>query len=149
MKTTLLFLFVCLSVSLFGQNYYLRDDTDFDSWNINHFQAYHIARLNNGEPINGVVLDLYFNGNVMNEHTFKDGKLNGRFRQYTFNGEVKVEGFYKNGYQDGLWRDFYTPNGRMKDENGLIQTEYIAFWKDGEIQWSRCYDENGKKMVCD
>lgn len=52
------------------------------------------------------------------------------------NGKVKYVAFYVNGEQNGPTR-IYTSKGFIEE-----------FYKNGKIEWTKCYDENAKEMKC-
>ena len=54
----------------------------------------------------------YANGKNHISVKVKDGKLNGRYREYYPNGELKLTGRFKNGKKHGNWKA-YSANGKL------------------------------------
>lgn len=75
----------------------------------------------------------YPNGNIMQEWTYKDGKIAGVLKNYSENGNLKSEVNYKNGEANGFLR-FYDDNGKLRSES-IIQ--------DFEVIDLKTYDEEG------
>ena len=108
------------------------------------------------ENFTGQVIKKYKNGQVKSIENFKNGKLNGEFKEFfengslfqvgTFkNGEMKnIRVFYENGNlkfeqnlkdRKGRYKGYY-PNGQLEEEGEVFQGEKIGVW--------RYYNEEGK-----
>ena len=108
------------------------------------------------ENFTGQVIKKYKDGQVESIENFKNGKLNGEFKEFfedgslsqigTFkNGEMKsIRVFYENGnlkFEQNLkdrkrrYKGYY-PNGQLEEEGEVFQGEKIGVW--------RYYNEEGK-----
>ena len=75
------------------------------------------------------------NGQLMWEHPWKDGKLDGVERALYKNGQLKMEGHWKDGKQDGIYYEWYS--------NGQLHFE--LYWKNGKLDGvERVWYENGQ-----
>ncbi len=66
----------------------------------------------------------FTNGNLVQESTYKNGILDGVYKEYSRSGGIQKEINYKDGKLDGLFRYY--------DENGKINLEYN--YKNGKQQ---------------
>lgn len=73
----------------------------------------------------------YDNGNVLQEGTYKDGKLDGKWVMYDVQGNKKAMGFYRAGQKVGKW--FFW------EEKALTEIDYtdnqiaaVLSWKNAE-----------------
>lgn len=73
--------------------------------------------------LHGVVLK-YLNGDLTQESNYKEGVLDGVYKEYSRNGMLQKEINYKNGKLDGPFRYY--------DENGKVNLEYL--YKAGKQQ---------------
>ena len=108
------------------------------------------------ENFTGQIIKKYKDGQVKSIENFKNGKLNGEFKEFfengslfqvgTFkNGEMKnIRVFYENGNlkfeqnlkdRKGRYKGYY-PNGQLEEEGEIFQGEKIGVW--------RYYNEEGK-----
>ena len=108
------------------------------------------------ENFTGQIIKKYNNGQVKSIENFKNGKLNGEFKEFfedgklfqiaTFkNGDMKnIKVFYENGNlkfeqnlkdRKGRYKGYY-PNGQLEEEGEVFQGEKIGVWK--------YYNEEGK-----
>ena len=55
------------------------------------------------------------------------------------NGDGKIERHYKNGKNDGIWKKWYKND----------QLQYEKNYKDGEIIFEKCWDEDGNEIECE
>ena len=79
--------------------------------------------------------DLFYYTPIELERNYKDGKLDGLFKEWYENGQLKEEGNYKDGERDGLQRHWY--------ENG--QLKYEGNFKDGKGDGlEKLWYENGQ-----
>ena len=97
----------------------------------------------------GQVIKKYKNGQVKSIENFKNGKLNGEFKEFFENGSLFQMGTFKNGdmknikvfYENGnlkfeqnlkdrkgKYRGYY-PNGHLEAEGEVFQGEEIGLWK--------------------
>ena len=101
------------------------------------------------ENFTGQVIKKYKSGQVKSIENFKNGKLNGEFKEFlkmaslfqigTFkNGDMKnIKVFYENGNlkfeqnlkdRKGKYRGYY-PNGMLEVEGEVFQGDEIGLWK--------------------
>lgn len=97
----------------------------------------------------GQIIKKYKNGQVKSIENFKNGKLNGEFKEFFENGNLSQIGSFKNGdmknikvfYENGnlkfeqnlkerkgKYRGYY-PNGQLEEEGEVFQGEEIGLWK--------------------
>jgi|TARA_B100001964_G_scaffold226570_1_gene275606 antitoxin component YwqK of YwqJK toxin-antitoxin module len=104
-------------------------------------------KLNNGDKV-GKWVYFYENGDVLKEEEYKNGKLNGLFRQFFPNGNISVGGSYKDGLKTGPWLynkengerhifEFEYKEGKldgyMSTYNEMGETELMVSYSNGEI----------------
>ncbi len=119
---------------------------------------------NNGKP-EGITRDYYMNGTLQCEFmlvsedpdvykgriktfykdgkpstlaTFKNGKMNGPFKEWREDGTLVSEGEMENDKQNGDWK-FYHENGTLSGEGKLINSAFDGHWT--------FYFPNGKKRI--
>ena len=101
------------------------------------------------ENFTGQVIKKYKNGQVKSIENFKNGKLNGEFKEFFENGSLFQMGTFKNGdmknikvfYENGnlkfkqnlkdrkgKYRGYY-PNGMLEAEGEVFQGDEIGLWK--------------------
>ena len=101
------------------------------------------------ENFTGQIIKKYKDGQVKSIENFKNGKLNGEFKEFfendslfqvgTFkNGDMKnIKVFYENGNlkfeqnlkdRKGKYRGYY-PNGKLEVEGEVFQGDEIGLWK--------------------
>ena len=101
------------------------------------------------ENFTGQVIKKYKNGQVKSIENFKNGKLNGEFKEFFENGSLFQIGTFKNGdmknikvfYENGnlkfeqnlkdrkgKYRGYY-PNGILEVEGEVFQGDEIGLWK--------------------
>lgn len=66
----------------------------------------------------------FLNGNLAQESNYKEGILDGIYKEYSRSGSIQKEINYKNGKLDGAFRYY--------DESGKVNLEYI--YKNGKQQ---------------
>tara|TARA_R100001594_G_scaffold25041_1_gene49053 strand:- start:37 stop:450 length:414 start_codon:yes stop_codon:yes gene_type:complete len=88
----------------------------------------------NGKRADGVSKSWHENGQLKQEITWKDGKLDGLYSWFYPSGQKRKEGTFKNGKENGL-RTFWYENGQIKSEK---------IYKDGEIISKSKWNEDGK-----
>ena len=79
----------------------------------------------------------YFpNGQVKSTIEFKDGKLNGKIREYNESGVLLKEAYYKEGVLDGAYTSYYS-NKNVEVEstykNGIQCGKFMSYTEDGKI----------------
>ena len=90
----------------------------------------------NDIPYSGIYIDYYNSGKIQNKGTLLNGKLNGELTVYFKNGNKKFISNYKDGILQGVWRDYY-PNGvvlssRKYADGKMIEHEH--YFVNGQIQ---------------
>ena len=101
------------------------------------------------ENFTGQVIKKYKNGQIKSIENFKNGKLNGEFKEFFENGNLSQIGTFKNGdmknikvfYENGnlkfeqklkdrkgKYRGYY-PNGILEVEGEVFQGDEIGLWK--------------------
>ena len=101
------------------------------------------------ENFTGQVIKKYKSGQVKSIENFKNGKLNGEFKEFFENGSLFQIGTFKNGdmknikvfYENGnlkfeqklknrkgKYRGYY-PNGMLEAEGEVFQGDEIGLWK--------------------
>ena len=86
------------------------------------------------------------NGNIMDKRSFKNGKLDGKWKRFYENGQIQVESNHKNGKYHGIVKSYYE-NGNLKHErnynNDLVNGIMKDFYKNGQLKVESNY-KNGK-----
>ena len=101
------------------------------------------------ENFTGQIVKKYKDGQVKSIENFKNGKLNGEFKEFFENGSLFQIGTFKNGdmknikvfYENGnlkfeqnlknrkgKYRGYY-PNGQLEAEGEVFQGDEIGLWK--------------------
>ncbi|MDP2653347.1 MAG: toxin-antitoxin system YwqK family antitoxin [Candidatus Omnitrophota bacterium] len=84
--------------------------------------------------LNGTYREYFPNGVLKKEAHYIDGKITGLFRTYYENAQIEQEAVYRDGRIDGLYKAYY--------DNGIPHQEKI--YKDGKLNGvHRAYDEKG------
>ena len=86
---------------------------------------------------NGLKKNFDSYGNIENEYTLKDGKINGTTKSYYSNGQLKVISNFINGTKQGASKEY--------DDEGNLTAEYI--YLNGEVNGSYKIYENGKPKL--
>ena len=101
-----------------------------------------------GKLFTGVAFDVYSEGQLKFEGTYKDGKEDGLYQYWYENGQLRFKVTSKDGKEDGLFQYWYE-NGQLKfertykdgkknglyqrwDENGALIEQ--SNWKNGFLQ---------------
>lgn len=169
MKTILLFFPVFLSLSLFGQNRYNMELTNFfDVIEEDGFKA--LLTLNSSKkPVSGIVywesqkgfmtqegpllMEMSFqdgvvhgiskswheNGKLMSIDKHKQGKAQGKSSNWYDNGQLWWITNYKNDQKQGYSKAWHKTGGRMHKKK----------YKNGILIKQICWDENGLEIKCD
>lgn len=69
--------------------------------------------------------DFYDTGNIKATGSYKNNKREGKWTFYFLNGSIEQEGYYRNGLEDGKWVRYYG-NGNI-----FIEESYFNGKKDG------------------
>ncbi len=128
-----LFIFIGLTISLFGQKIYKADDS-----NIAYDIFYNIVYdKKSAKPIIALLKDYYGNGNLRSEIPYKDGKREGIEKWYYENGNLTFEALYKNDILDGVHKSYYK-NGKLVSQttlkNGLPHGIVKNYYKSGKLK---------------
>jgi antitoxin component YwqK of YwqJK toxin-antitoxin module len=108
----------------------------FPSGRLAEEAVYQNGRLmdKNGQWFSGVSKLFYENGQPWYEINYKNGFLDGTFKEYDENGQVMIIATYKDNQLNGPSKEFY-PNGRLKSE---------FVYEDGLLLSSREYGATGR-----
>ena len=91
-------------------------------------------------PFTGKV-DGQFNG------SFKNGKKDGSWVEYSDNGQLASKGEYKNGKEEGSWVE-YSDNGKLASKgelkNGKEEGSWVYYHENGKL-FSKGEYKNGKE----
>jgi len=68
-----------------------------------------------GKPFTGVAFDVYINGELMYETSFKDGKIDGWQKAWSENNQLIYDGYIKDGLPIGLCRK-WNEDGQLLSE---------------------------------
>lgn len=94
----------------------------------------------NGVPYTGRYIDYYNSGQIWNEGTMVQGKLDGPFVVYYPNGNKKSLAHYKEGVLHGTWNDYY-PNGVLMQSRdfsaGKTSEARKEYFINGQLQFER------------
>ncbi len=79
---------------------------------------------------------------------YKNGKLEGEYKEVYGDGTVRTKGKYIDGKKDGLW-EVYKPDGSRKGntetfKNGVV-IKRITYYTDGSVEMERNFNEQGKQ----
>ena len=88
------------------------------------------------KPYSGEAVWYWGNGQKNKEGTYKDGKKDGNWKEWSRNGEIVGEGNFSNG--TGKWTGWYE-NGQKKKEgtfkDGQPDGQYFIYWnEDGSVK---------------
>ena len=77
--------------------------------------------------------DLFYYTPIELERNYKDGKLDGLFKEWYENGQLRIERTYKDDKADGLWKEWYENGqlmgeGKYKDEEMSIAEKGAGFF---------------------
>ena len=116
-----------------------------------------------GKTVTGIVFTKYKDGKLKFERSFKDGKLDGKWKAWYSGGEKMTERNFVNGKEVGrqfewflngqIWREENYVNGI---KNGYHKTWYIDgnlkrefLYEDNTLLSKKCWDENGVSISCE
>lgn len=87
----------------------------------------------------------YKNGQLKQECSTRNGKLEGYNVEWYENGLKKCEGVYQNDKRNGRWRCWY-PTGELESEmsyvNGKRNGMHTSYHKNGKVAWQVPYVNN-------
>lgn len=109
------------------------DRKKIKTWNFYHDDGSLNVSLNynNNEKIDGNIIVYYANTDSKTkemELTYKDGKKEGRYKQFFKNGNLQKKGSYKNGLKHGYWK-FYTSEKVCEAKGKYVKGEKEGVWK--------------------
>ena len=86
-----------------------------------------IYLTNENKPFTGKHLCKYENGQVREEATFQDGKLDGKWTWWHEDGQIDSEANYKDGKEHGMFTTW----------NKCCQIVFESYYRDGKEEFSR------------
>ena len=105
-----------------------------------------IVKYKDGE-MNGEYKEFYKNGNLYIKANYKDDKREGKYEKFYENGNLYIKANYKNGEMNGKYEEFYE-NGNLCEKinykDGKKEGEYEEFYENGNL-WEKANYKNGKK----
>ncbi len=109
-------------------------DGEYPVYDKNHKLQY-MVQYKNGKA-NGRVRQYYPNGSIYMEAEFKDGHRNGKCTYFNKSGKIAQVLNYTNGEKDGTETQYYQ-NGKVESintyKNGVLQPGLKEFYNDGTI----------------
>lgn len=81
------------------------------------------------ELITDGVFKEYYYGKVKLEGSYKDGLLQGEYKQYFNNGNIKTKGFYKNGKPTGVFKTYFI-TGELSQEKIFDKEKIVGKIKE-------------------
>lgn len=137
---TLIFAFLFLSMQLFAQ----KGQVAFRDLDVNHGLLF---QPNTMKPFSGTARDFYAKGEKRLEVSIKEGKIDGKVKEWARNGKKVSESNYVAGVQSGMETQWYA-SGQKKLEinyvNGAPEGVCIEWFKNGAKK-SEGYFTNGKE----
>ena len=85
---------------------------------------FHVA---NKEVFKGFVTYFYPEGSILKKEKYKDGLLDGPYKEYYPTGEVKVEGVYGEGFKQRAWKIYYK-TGKIKTKGKYRNDKKVGEW---------------------
>tara|TARA_B100000787_G_scaffold170052_1_gene163693 strand:- start:46791 stop:47312 length:522 start_codon:yes stop_codon:yes gene_type:complete len=86
-----------------------------------------------GESFKGFVTYFYIDGSISKKEKYKEGVLNGPYKEYYPSGELKIDGVYDGGVKERVWKIYYK-TGKIKTKgkyrNGEKVGEWTTFYRD-------------------
>lgn len=95
--------------------------------------------------VDGTFKEFFPNGNLKREARYLGGKMNGLFRTYYENGQIEQEAVYEAGEIDGLYRSYYEdgkPHQEKEYDHGQLNGVYKAFDEFGVPFFEITYRNN-------
>jgi len=81
----------------------------------------------NKEVFKGFVTYFYPDGSISKKEKYKNGFLDGPYKEYYPTGEVKVEGVYGEGQKQRAWKIYYK-TGKIKTKGKYRNDEKVGEW---------------------
>jgi antitoxin component YwqK of YwqJK toxin-antitoxin module len=102
------------------------------------------------KPYTGILFVMSDTDVLIEEGTYKNGKLNGTRKEWSADGQLTYIESYKNNVKDGTWQTFF-PNGKVKTEltykNGLLNGLSKVWNEDGNIIVEGNYKNDKKNGI--
>jgi antitoxin component YwqK of YwqJK toxin-antitoxin module len=76
----------------------------------------------------GMLIQRYNDGSPKVKGRYKDGKLQGDYREYYPDEDIRVQGQYQQGKKTGYWY-YYRRNGNLKKKGRYVQDQKVGTWK--------------------
>ncbi len=95
-----------------------------------------------GMRADGITRGWYPNGNLKSEHTWKDGKLNGKWIQWKETGEKEIVKYYKDGNHDGSYIEWYKNGEKLKEgtyKNDFYDGLWTYWYVNGQKRWEKTF----------
>lgn len=149
-----------------------KDDLMEGTWHFSYPSGAHMADVNyaggngsqlgrTGIPQNGRfghMVSFYENGDTLDVQFWRDGTLDGAFRNFHPNGRPWTAGTYLLGKKHGSWKE-YEPSGRLHEEQNYVQGELDGIFRSFDpatgklvreefrigriLQWRKTYSQSG------
>ncbi len=85
------------------------------------------------EDFKGYVTYFYSDGSDYKKEKYKNGVLDGSYKEYYPTGELKIDGVYDRGVKERAWKIYYK-TGKIKTKgkyrNGEKVGEWTTFYRD-------------------
>lgn len=85
------------------------------------------------EDFKGYVTYFYSDGSDYKKEKYKNGVLDGSYKEYYLTGELKIDGVYDRGVKERAWKIYYK-TGKIKTKgkyrNGEKVGEWTTFYRD-------------------
>ena len=81
----------------------------------------------NKEVFKGFVTYFYPDGSISKKEKYKNGLLDGPYKEYYPTGEVKVEGVYGEGFKQRAWKIYYK-TGKIKTKGKYRNDKKVGEW---------------------
>lgn len=79
------------------------------------------------EKFRGFVTYYYKDGTVSKKEKYKNGYLDGPYKEYYPTGETKVDGVYNKGKRERVWKIYYK-TGKIKTKGKYRNNEKVGEW---------------------
>jgi len=81
----------------------------------------------NKENYRGIVTYFYSNGEVFKKEKYKDGQLDGPYKEFYPTGELRVDGIYNKGKKERNWKIYYK-TGKIKTKGKYRDGKKVGEW---------------------
>jgi len=146
---SLFIIILALGVSLVADS--VRDGADMEpsrDFSGNELQLVHAILLHNGTPFTGVVTELFANGSLKSNATYREGKQHGIEKVWYENGQLSSIRFYENGKKVATHKGWWE-NGSERFVYHFVDGEHhgenTQWYLSGQIFQQRQY-EHGKEV---